>query len=297
MQMLFFNNPNFGLAMNLTNTDPSSISSISAIAPVSMPLTILNPLEQFEIYDLLTISAPIFGGPLSSGGGISVITNIGLQIIIASSLFLALAYFTASQRKVLASKSSIFQESAYSSVHSLVRDQIGNGPVNEQYLPFIFALFNFILFSNLLGMVPYSFTPTSHMALTFSFSIAILIGVTILGLQRHKLAFFSYFIPAGTPLGLVPLLVVIELISYLARGVSLGVRLAANCIAGHTLLKIVSTFTWKIMAGGPIALVISILPILFLTALIGLEFGIAILQAYVFSTLTCSYIRDAIYLH
>lgn len=268
-----------------------SFSGAMNIAPVSAP--ILNPLEQFEIYDLLTISAPIFG--LSSE--ISVITNIGLQIIIASSLFLALAYFTASQRKVLASKSSIFQESAYSSVHSLVRDQIGNGPVNEQYLPFIFALFNFILFSNLLGMVPYSFTPTSHMALTFSFSIAILIGVTILGLQRHKLAFFSYFIPAGTPLGLVPLLVVIELISYLARGVSLGVRLAANCIAGHTLLKIVSTFTWKIMAGGPIALVISILPILFLTALIGLEFGIAILQAYVFSTLTCSYIRDAIYLH
>lgn len=273
-------------------------------------LTILNPLEQFEIYDLLTISAPILniipGLDSTTEGGLKLVngftlTNLGLQLIIASIIFVAFAYFTASQisnkGSILGSKSSIFQESAYSSIHALVRDQIGKGPVSEQYLPFIFALFNFILFSNLLGMVPYSFTPTSHFALTLSFSVAIIIGVTIIGLQTHKLAFFSLFVPAGTPLALVPLLVIIELVSYLARAVSLGVRLAANCIAGHTLLKIISTFTWKIFTAGPIGLVISILPIIFLTALVGLEFGIAILQAYVFSTLTCSYIKDSIYLH
>jgi len=121
--------------------------------------------------------------------------------------------------------------------------------------------------------------------------------VTIIGFQRHGLGFFAFFIPAGTPFGLVFLLVAIELISYLARAVSLGVRLGANMIAGHSLLKIISSFTMKAVVAGPVLLLVSVLPMLFLTALTGLEFGIAILQAYVFTILTCSYLKDAIDLH
>lgn len=146
-------------------------------------------------------------------------------------------------------------------------------------------------------LVLYSFTTLSHLVLTLSLSTAILIGVTIIGFQRHGLGFFAFFIPAGTPFGLVFLLVAIEFISYVARAVSLGVRLGANMIAGHSLLKIISTFTWKMVVAGPVLLLVSVLPLLFLTALAGLEFGIAILQAYVFTILTCSYLKDAIDLH
>jgi F-type H+-transporting ATPase subunit a len=133
--------------------------------------------------------------------------------------------------------------------------------------------------------------------LALSFSVAILIGVTILGLKIHKLAFFSLFVPTGTPLPLVPLLVSIELISYLARAVSLGIRLAANMISGHILLKILSTFIWKFMISTPIAFVMGFIPMILFTALVGLELAVAILQAIVFVILTSSYIRDAIYLH
>ena len=154
-----------------------------------------------------------------------------------------------------------------------------------------------ILFSNLIGMVPYSFTTTSQIVLTLSLSVAIIFGVTIIGFNIHKLTFLSLFIPIGTPLGLVPLLVLIELISYLARAVSLGVRLAANVIAGHILLKILSTFIFTFIKQSLLFFIIGLLPVFIFTALVGLELAIAVLQAIVFIILTCSYIRDAVYLH
>jgi F-type H+-transporting ATPase subunit a len=146
-------------------------------------------------------------------------------------------------------------------------------------------------------MIPYSFTTTSQIVLTLSLSVAIIIGVTIIGFNIHKLTFLSLFIPAGTPLGLVPLLVLIELVSYLARAVSLGVRLAANVIAGHILLKILSTFIYTFIKQSILFFIIGIIPVLIFTALVGLELAIAVLQAIVFIILTCSYIRDAVYLH
>jgi F-type H+-transporting ATPase subunit a len=127
--------------------------------------------------------------------------------------------------------------------------------------------------------------------------VAILIGVTILGFQTHALKFFGLFVPAGTPLGLVPVLVLIETISYLARALSLGLRLTANMIGGHVLLKIFSTFTWKAVIGGPVLLLISIIPFTFIIAFTGLEIAIAFIQAYVFTMLTASYLNDAINLH
>jgi F-type H+-transporting ATPase subunit a len=248
-----------------------------------------NPLEQFEINDFVFILAPIFGFTKLS------LTNIGFYLIMVVAITIGMNVLSRNNGYVIPSRWAIHSESVYGSILNLVREQIG--PKNEVYVPFIFALFNFVLISNLVGLVPYSFTTTSHLVLTMSLATAILIGVTIIGFQRHGLGFFAFFIPAGTPLALVFLLVAIELISYLARAVSLGVRLGANMIAGHSLLKIISTFTWKMVVAGPVLLLVSLLPLLFLTALAGLEFGIGILQAYVFTILTCSYLKDAIDLH
>lgn len=247
---------------------------------------IRNPLEQFEILDLLSIS--ILGSYKIS------LTNVGLYLAIATSLLIIVSTYSV-QKSILPDKNSLIQESTYDSILSIVKDQIGG--TNEGYVPLILSLFVFILFSNLIGLIPYSFTATSQIALALSFSAAILIGVTLLGLQIHKISFFSLFVPVGTPLGLVPLLVIIELISYLARSVSLGIRLAANMIAGHTLLKILSTFIWKFIISSPVAFIIGIIPMILFTALVGLELAIAFLQALVFIILTSSYIRDGLYLH
>jgi F-type H+-transporting ATPase subunit a len=161
----------------------------------------------------------------------------------------------------------------------------------------MYALFLFILVNNLIGMVPYSFASTSHFILTFSLSFSIVLGATILGFQRHGLKFFSLFVPAGCPLGLLPLLVLIEAISYLARNISLGLRLAANVVAGHLLLNILSGFTYNIMMSGFIFFFLGLLPLAFVLAFSALEIGIAFIQAQVFVVLASSYIKDGLDLH
>jgi F-type H+-transporting ATPase subunit a len=252
-------------------------------------MKIFNPLEQFEIEEILSFST-IFGS-------ISI-TNSAFYIFIAILIFiisLSGLLKTKSSIELIGNKNIIISESIYNTILSMVKDQIGNK--NEIYLPFIFVLFNFILFINLIGLIPYSFTATAHFALTLSLSIAIIIGTTIIGFEKHKIKFFSVFIPSGTPLGLVPLLVIIEFLSYLARALSLGIRLGANLLAGHSLLKILSTFTWKFISTNFISAIIGIIPIVLITLLMGMEIGIGILQAMVFCILTCSYIRDSINLH
>jgi F-type H+-transporting ATPase subunit a len=161
----------------------------------------------------------------------------------------------------------------------------------------MFSLFIFILSNNLIGLIPYSFASTSHFILTFSLSFSIVLGATILGLQEHSLKFFSLFVPAGCPLILVPLLVLIEFISYLARNVSLGLRLAANILSGHMLLNILAGFTYNIMTSGFVYLFIGLIPLAFIIAFSGLELGIAFIQAQVFVVLTSSYIKDSLDLH
>ncbi len=248
-----------------------------------------NPLEQFLINDIISISLPIFSIPKLS------LTNIGLYIIISIIIIVTLSKTVLSIRSIIGDKNILIKESLYDTVHKIVKDQIG--VENEIYLPYLYTLFILVLTSNLIGMVPYSFTTTSHLALTLSMSVSILIGVTIIGLQRHKLVFFSLLVPAGTPLGLVPLLVIIETISYVARAVSLGVRLGANMIAGHVLLKILAGFIYKFIKTSVLSLIIGILPMFIFTLLVGLELGISVLQAIVFVILTSSYIKDAIALH
>ena len=177
----------------------------------------------------------------------------------------------------------------------MVRDQIGSA--NEIYLPFVYSLFFFILLGNLISNVPYSFAVTSSVIVALGLSFTILIGVTFLGLYIHKIKFFSYFIPSGTPLALVPLLVLIELVSYLARAFSLGIRLFANIVAGHTLLKILSTFLYQMFSASLVMFIVTLIPFAFFLSLVGLELAVSFIQSYVFVLLTCSYIKDAIDLH
>jgi len=248
---------------------------------------ISNPLEQFDILDFAYFTFPLFSAAKFS------LTNIGFYLILVLMLIISINFLTTNNQRIIPSRWSISLESSYGTIVSMVREQIGH----EIYVPLIFVFFNFVLFNNLIGLVPYSFTPTSHLIMTIGLSSALLMTVTIIGLVRHGLVFFSYFVPAGTPFTLVPLLVIIELISYLARALSLGLRLSANMIAGHSLLKIFSGFTWTTIKIGPVMILISLLPLSFLTLLYALELAIAFLQAYVFTILLCSYIKDAIDLH
>jgi F-type H+-transporting ATPase subunit a len=164
------------------------------------------------------------------------------------------------------------------------------------FFPFISALFIYILINNLIGMVPYSFAPTSHFILTFSISFTVVVGATILGFYIHDIKFFSLFVPSGCPLSLLPLLVLIEFISYLTRNISLGLRLAANILSGHMLLNILAGFIYNSL-GKFILYVLGFIPLLFILAFSVLEVGIAFIQAQVFVVLASSYIKDAIDLH
>lgn len=249
-----------------------------------------SPLDQFAIRNLLSLDAPILGDANIS------LTNMGLYLTISAFIIITLYLISNNYNKVVSNNWSASQESIYATVHSIVINQI-NEKKGQMYFPFIFTLFIFILCNNLIGMVPYSFASTSHFVFTFSLSFTIVLGATILGFIYHNLKFFSLFVPSGCPLGLLALLVLIEFISYLARNVSLGLRLAANILSGHMLLNILSGFTYNIMNSGFLFFFVALLPLMFIMAFSGLELGIAFIQAQVFVVLSCSYIKDALELH
>ena len=251
---------------------------------------ISSPLDQFEIRNLLSIDAPILANIYIS------LTNIGLYLTIGMFLILSFNILATNYNKIVSDKWSIGQESIYATIHSIVVNQI-NAKSGQIYFPFIYTLFIFILINNLIGMVPYSFASTSHFILTFALSFTVVLGATVLGFQKHGLEFFSLLVPAGCPLGLLPLLVLIEFISYLARNISLGLRLAANILSGHMLLNILAGFTYNIITSGFILFFLGLIPLTFIIAFSGLELGIAFIQSQVFVVLTSSYIKDALDLH
>jgi F-type H+-transporting ATPase subunit a len=251
---------------------------------------IQNPLDQFEIRDLIIIHTPILGNFSLS------LANITLYLIISAIIIVGITAITNKSKKVIFNKWTLTNESIYDTIHSIVVSQINNTS-GQMYFPFIYTLFLFILINNLMGLVPYSFATTSHIVLTFALSFSIVLGATILGLKKHNIKFFALFVPAGCPLALVPLLVIIEFLSYIARNVSLGLRLAANILSGHMLLNILSGFTYNAMTSGIVFFVIGLLPLSFIVVFCGLELAIAFIQAQVFVVLTCSYTKDAIYLH
>lgn len=265
----------------LISKDPSLISSFSEIK---------NPLDQFEIRDLISLKIPLLDNLHLS------ITNIGAYLLVSIVLIINLSLLSTNNEKIIENKSSMWQQSLYDTIHSIVINQI-NANKGEIFFPFIYSLFIFILVNNLISMIPYSFASTSHFILTFSISFTIVLGATILGFNKHGLEFFSLFVPAGCPLALLPVLVLIEFVSYLTRNVSLGLRLAANITSGHLLLSILSGFTYNIMTSGLFFFFLSLVPLAFIIAFSGLELGLAFIQAQVFVVLTCSYIKDTLELH
>lgn len=238
-----------------------------------------SPLAQFEIKELV---------PLEIGGNNISFSNSALMMVITIALIILLMVVGTRKRAMVPGRWQSLAELCYEFVSNLIRDTVGNE--GRRYFPFIFSLFMFILVGNMLGMVPYSFTFTSHIAVTFAMAMVVFTGVTILGFAKHGIHFFSFFVPPGVPIWMWPLMIPIEVISYLSRPVSLAMRLFANMLAGHTLLKVFAGFVPVLGAAG-------ILPLAFVGALTGLEFLIAFLQAYVFAILTCLYINDALHLH
>lgn len=249
-----------------------------------------SPLDQFTIRDLFSLKVSFLENIQIS------ITNIGLYLIITTTIIFMMYTLATNFEIITPNNWSILLESIYATVYSIVINQI-NAKKGQMFFPLITGLFVFILINNLVGLIPYSFAATSHFILTFSISFTIVLGATILGFQIHSLKFFSLFVPSGCPLGLLPLLVLIEFISYLSRPVSLGLRLGANILSGHMLLNILAGFTYKIMKQGIIYFFLGLVPLLFILAFSGLEIGIAFIQAQVFVVLSSSYIKDSLELH
>jgi F-type H+-transporting ATPase subunit a len=250
---------------------------------------IFSPLSQFEVTNLIGVNAPILGHLHLN------LTNLSLYSIFVLLTILGLHIYANNDNKIVPNNWSISFESSFQSLNNMVREQIGANM--EIYFPFIYSIFFYILIANLISNVPYSFAVTASGVVSLGLSFTIFIGVTILALSIHGIKFFSFFIPSGTPLALVPLLVLIELVSYLARAVSLGVRLFANITAGHTLLKILSTYLFKLFTGNLLIAILTLIPFGIFLALVGLEIAVSLIQAFVFTLLVCSYLRDAIELH
>jgi len=248
-----------------------------------------SPLDQFEVTSLLSFNAPIFGYFTLT------LTNLALYTILVLFLVIGLHYMGNNDSRLLPSKWSIALESLFSSINALVREQIGTA--NEMYLPFIYSLFCFILVANLVSNIPYNYSLTTSIMVCLGFSFTIFLGVTILGLTIHRLHFFSFFVPTGCPGVLVPMLVLIEFISYIARAFSLGVRLFANLTAGHSLMKILATLLYKLFTASFLVAIITLIPFTIFTALAGLELAVSFIQSFVFCLLVSSYLKDAIDLH
>ena len=240
-----------------------------------------NPMSQFEVYRI---------GPEIKVGAFDIsFTNASLFMVVSTIAILVIFNLGSRKNSLLPNKLQLLTELSYTFVSKMIGDTAGSKA--RPYFSFIFSLFMFVLFCNMFGMIPYTFTVTSHIIVTFVLAAFIFFGVTIIGFIKHGFGYLKLFVPSGVPVVLLPLIVVIEVISYLSRPVSLSVRLFANMMAGHTMMKVFGGFVISLgIVGGW-------LPLGFSVALTGLEILVAFLQAYVFAILTCIYLNDALNLH
>ena len=242
--------------------------------------TAMKPLEQFELHDVL---------------GAVHFEQSNLIMVIGAVLVLALLYYGSRPRAIVPGRLQAAAELSYDFVYRMAIDQIG--PEGKRFFPFIFTLFFFVLTGNLLGLLPFAFTYTSHIAVTGALAVMVIVLVTGVALLEHGAYFATYFFPAGTPKFLAPLIVPIEIISYLSRPVSLSIRLFANMVAGHVMFDVFATFIIMMAGAGAIGAVVAIGPLAVNVVLMGFELLVAVLQAYVFAILTCIYLHDAVHLH
>ena len=239
-----------------------------------------SPLEQFEIVPYMHTEI---------GGYDISFTNSSFAMVLTVAAITLFLTFSVNTRSIIPSRLQLISELSYNFIAQLLSDTVGKQ--GRKYFPFVFTIFMFVLVGNMVGMLPYSFTFTSHIIVTFALAAVVFIGVTVIAFIKHGLHFFSFFVIPGLPWYMLPLLIPIEVISYLSRPISLSVRLFANMLAGHTLIKVFAMFVISM------PFYTGVLPLAFIVALTGLEILIAFLQAYVFAILTCLYINDALHLH
>lgn len=239
-----------------------------------------SPLAQFEVYSLYDIN--FMGQNLS-------ITNSSLIMFIALAIILIIFHFTTGNLTIIPNKYQVMIETMVNFIKNLINDCIERKK-GERYFSLIFTVFIFILCLNLLGMVPYSFTVTSHIIVTFALAITLFIFINIIAFANHGIGFLKFFLPSGTPLLLAPLMIIIEIFTYLSRPISLSIRLAANMVAGHVLLKVIAGYVISLGIFG-------LLPVPFIVLFEGFEIFVALLQAYIFTILLCVYLNDALNLH
>jgi len=244
---------------------------------------VANPIEQFEIKPLIDIDV---------GGYNLAFTNSSLMMVAAVVLATAFLTLSVSSRSLIPGRLQSLSELMYEFISGLLRENVGSK--GRAYFPFIFTLFVFVLLGNVMGLFPYAFTFTSHVIVTFGLAAVVFIGVTVIGFAKHGLGYFRMFLPHGVPVFIAPVLVPVEMISYLSRPVSLSVRLFANMTAGHIMLTVLGGF---VISLGGMYVVPGVVPLAFMTAVTVLEIGIAMLQAYVFTALSCIYLHDAIHMH
>jgi F-type H+-transporting ATPase subunit a len=244
----------------------------------------IDALSQFELIPVL--------GPVGRAVGF---TQSTAHMLLAVGLVSALMIYGMRRRAVVPGRLQALAEIFYEFVEGLVIGQVGQE--GRRYFPFVFALFMFILFGNMLGLFPYAFTYTSHIAVTFGLAVLVFLTTTIVALVLHGKKFFGYFFPEGAPLWLAPIIIPVEIVSYLSRPISLSIRLFANMVAGHVMLKVFATFVVLIGSFGALGFLGALLPMAVNVALIGFEVLVAFLQAYVFAILTSIYLHDAVHLH
>ena len=244
----------------------------------------IDALSQFELIPVL--------GPVGRAVGF---TQSTAHMLLAVGLISALMLFGMRRRAVVPGRLQALAEIFYEFVEGLVIGQVGQE--GRRYFPFVFALFMFVLFGNMLGLFPYAFTYTSHIAVTFGLAVLVFLTTTIIALVLHGRKFFGYFFPEGAPLWLAPIIIPVEIVSYLSRPISLSIRLFANMVAGHVMLKVFATFVVLIGSFGALGFLGALLPMAVNVALIGFEVLVAFLQAYVFAILTSIYLHDAVHLH
>lgn len=244
----------------------------------------IDALSQFELTTAL--------GPI---GAAVNFTQSNLFMLIAGGLILALMHFGMRPAAVVPGRFQALAETCHEFVHSLVTEQIG--PEGRRFFPFVFTLFMFILFGNMLGMLPYAFTFTSHIVVTFTLAMIVFVLITVVAISLHGKKFLGYFFPEGAPIWLAPLIIPVEIVSYLSRPVSLSIRLFANMVAGHVMLKVFATFVVLMGSAGAVGVFGAAAPLAVNVALVGFEFLVAFLQAYVFAILTSIYLHDAVHLH
>ena len=231
-------------------------------------------------------------GPI--GGSVNF-TQANVWMLVGVVLTLLLLWVGMRKEALVPGRLQSAAEIAYTSIEKMCLDQIG--PEGRQFFPFVFTLFFFILMGNVLGLLPYAFTYTSGIAVTFALALLVIVLVTVVALRIHGIRFFTYFFPAGAPKLLAPLIIPVEVLSYLSRPVSLSIRLFANMVAGHVMFEVFATFVLLLGGAGGIWVVAAVGPLALNVVLFGFEFLVAFLQAYVFSILTCIYLHDAVHLH